>query len=145
MRTKKALLNSSINMIGFMIAFIPNIIVRKMFLEILGSELLGLNSLYANIIGWLSIAELGIGNVIVFSLYKPYAMNDKKLVRAYIKFYKSFYRTIGIIILGIGFCLTPFLKFFIESNIDLKLVSLGFILLLMNSFISYIFQVEYVY
>lgn len=140
MRTKKALLNSSINIIGFIIAFIPNIIIRKIFLETLGSELLGLNSLYTNIIGWLSIAELGIGTVIVFSLYKPYAINDKKLVRAYIRFYKSFYRTTGIIVLGIGLCLTPFLKFFIGSNIDLKLVSLGFVLFLMNSFISYIFS-----
>ena len=31
--------------------------------------MLGLNSLYNNIIGWLSIAELGVGSAIIFSLY----------------------------------------------------------------------------
>ena len=77
MRTKKALINSSVNVISFLISFIPNIIIRKIFLETLGSELLGLNSLYTNIIGWLSIFELGIGTAIIYSLYKPYAENNQ--------------------------------------------------------------------
>ena len=86
MRTKKAAINSSINILCFFITFIPNLLIRKVFLQSLGSELLGLNSLYTNIVGWLSIIELGIGPAIIFSLYKPYAKNDQKQIRAYIKF-----------------------------------------------------------
>lgn len=140
MRTKKALINSSVNIISFLIAFIPNIIIRKVFLQTLGSELLGLNSLYTNIIGWLSIFELGVGTAIIYSLYKPYAENNHKRIRAYIRFYGSFYRITGFIILALGLCIAPFLNFFIDDNIDLKLVTLGFILFLLNSFISYMFS-----
>ena len=53
MRQKKAILNSGVNILTFVITFIPQLILRKVFLETLGEDLLGLNSLYTNIIGWL--------------------------------------------------------------------------------------------
>ena len=140
MRTKKALINSSVNIIAFIVAFIPNLIIRKIFLNTLGSEILGLNSLYSNIIGWLSIVELGIGSAIIYSLYKPYAEGDKSQIRAYIGFYASFYRKVGMIILIIGLLISPYLKLFIEGKIDLKVATIGFILSLLNSFISYMFS-----
>lgn len=140
MRTRKALINSSANILCFIIAFIPSLIIRKIFLDTLGNDILGLNSLYNNIIGWLSIVELGVGTAIIYSLYKPFADNDRSQIRAYVRFYGKFYRSIGFIILIIGLIITPFLKYFIQGNVDLKLVSLGFILFLLNSFISYMFS-----
>ena len=121
MRTKKALINSSANILCFIIAFIPSLIIRKIFLDTLGSDILGLNSLYNNIIGWLSIVELGVGTAIIYSLYKPFADNDRSQIRAYIRFYGKFYRSVGFVILIIGLIITPFLKYFIKENIDLKL------------------------
>lgn len=140
MRTKKAIINSSINIITYLFLFIPNLIIRKVFLDTLGNEILGLNSLYTNIIGWLSIAELGIGGAIIFSLYRPYAENDKVKMNAYIKFYGSFYKTVGVLILIIGILISPFLKFFIQNNINMKIVIVGFLIYLLNSFISYMFS-----
>ena len=140
MRTRKALINSFINIFTYILLFIPNLIMRKVFLDTLGSEILGLSSLYNNILGWLSIIELGIGSAIVFSMYKPYADNDKKMMNAYIRFYGKFYRGIGIIILIIGICITPFLKNLIENNLNIKLVTIGFLLFLLNSFVSYMFS-----
>lgn len=140
MRTNKAVINSTVNILSFIITFIPNILIRKVFLDKLGSEILGLSSLYTNIIGWLSIAELGIGTAIIFSLYKPYAANEKGKIRAYIKFYGSFYKKIGLLMLIAGILLSPFLRYFINENINLKLVTIGFILFLFNSFLSYIYS-----
>ena len=114
MRTKKALVNSSINIVTYLLLFIPNIIIRKVFLDTLGNELLGLNSLYTNIIGWISIAELGVGSAIIFSLYKPFAENDRKMINSYIGFYGKFYRRIGFIILIVGISISPFLKFLLK-------------------------------
>lgn len=139
MRTKKALINSSTNILCFIIAFIPSLVIRKIFLDTLGNDILGLNSLFTNIIGWLSIVELGVGTAIVYSLYKPFADNDRSQIRAYIRFYGKFYRSIGFVILIIGLIITPFLKYFIKGDIDLTLVSVSFILFLINSFISYMF------
>ena len=140
MRTEKAIKNIIINMIAFLISFLPNFIIRKLFLETLGGQLLGLNSLYSNIIGWLSIIEMGIGVAIIYSLYKPYANRDYPTIRAYIRFYDHFYKRIGMIILIAGIIFTPFLKYFIKGNIDPSLLNVGFILFLINSFITYLFS-----
>lgn len=53
-------------------------VAQAIFIRILGAEYLGLNGLFNNILSMLAIAELGIGNAIIFSLYKPLADNDKK-------------------------------------------------------------------
>lgn len=141
MRKKNALINSGVNFLTFLITFLPNMFIQQLFLRILGEELRGLNGLYANIIGWLSIVELGVGTAIVFSLYKPFAQNDYASIRAYLNFYKKFYVRVGLTILGIGFILIPFLPYFIENkDIDIILVNVGFILYLLNSFISYLFS-----
>ena len=140
MRTKKSIINSSANVLATIMMFIPNIIVRKIFLDNLGSEMLGLTSLYTNIIGWLSIFDMGIGSAIIFSLYKPYANNDYKSIKSYIGFYSKFYRKIGLGILISSLFISPFIKYFISDSINYKIASIGFILYAINTFISYIFS-----
>lgn len=140
MRQKKALINSIANILSFIIVFIPNLLLRKVFIHELGNSWLGLNSLYTNIISWLSVAELGVGTAIVYSLYKPYAENDQNKIKAYINFYRTFYIAIGLIILVIGISIIPFLKFFIGKDISFNIASMTFILFLLNSFISYLFS-----
>lgn len=140
MRTRKALINSVINIASYIIIFAPNLLIRRIFLKTLGSDMLGLSSLYNNIVGWLSIFELGVGTAIVYSLYRPYAENNKEKMRAYIRFYGEFYRMIGFIILGVGIIISPFLNFFITGDIDIRIATIGFLLFLINSFISYIFS-----
>lgn len=140
MRSKKALINSSVNILSYVLIFIPNLLIRQAFISALGNEMLGLNSLYTNIISWLSIAEMGIGTAIVYSLYKPFKENDRKKISSYINFYGKFYRVIGLIILFSGITIIPFLKFFINDNIDMKLATYGYILFLINTFITYIFS-----
>ena len=140
MRTKKSIINSSANILSLIIMFIPNIIIRKIFLDSLGSEMLGLTSLYTNIISWLSIFEMGVGSAIVFSLYKPYAINNYKSIKSYIDFYGKFYRKIGLIILIASLFISPFIKYFVNDNMDYNVSSIGFILYAINTFISYMFS-----
>lgn len=140
MRTKKATINAVINMASFILTLIPNMIVRKVFLDSLGSDMLGLTSLYTNIISWLSIVDLGVGSAIIYSLYKPFANNNYREVNGYIKFYGWFYRSIGVLILLLGLVGTLFLHFFIKTNIDMRIAKVGFILFLINTIISYLFS-----
>lgn len=140
MRTKKAAINGGVSILTYIISFLPSIIVRKIFLMELGEELLGLSSLYTNIISYLSIVEMGIGSAIIFSLYKPFAENDRVKIKGYLDYYKKFYRNIGIIILIAGLCITPFLGVFIKDNINMYEASLYFILFLINTVVSYLFS-----
>ncbi len=140
MRKKKSIINSSVNIFSLLLTFLPNLIVRKAFLNSLGSEELGLISLYTNIIGWISIIEMGIGSAIVYSLYKPFYDKDYTKVNAYINYYKHFYRIVGFTILLSSFVISPYMKFFISGDIDSNFVSIGFLLFTFNTFISYIFS-----
>lgn len=140
MRTRKSIINASINIVSMILIFFPNLIVRKLFLESLGADMLGLTSLYSNIIGWLSIAELGIGSAIIYSLYKPFSNNEYNIIRSYINYYKNIYRIVGIIILILGIIISIFIEVFVKGDINLYLARFGLILYLVNTFISYIFS-----
>lgn len=140
MRKKKTIINSSVNILSLLLTFLPNLIIRKVFLDTLGSEVLGLTSMYTNIISWLSIIEMGIGNTIIYSLYKPFHNKEYYKVNAYINYYKHFYKVVGLIILLSSIIIAPFIKFFINGNISSSFVSIGFILFSLNTFISYMFS-----
>ena len=90
---------------------------RTLFLWLLGPEFLGLNGLFASVLGVLSLAELGFGTAVVCSMYKPVAEGDKELIRAYLRFYRSIYRCIGTVIFGIGLCLLPFLGRLVNGGV----------------------------
>ncbi|MDZ5000036.1 oligosaccharide flippase family protein [Clostridium perfringens] len=140
MRTKKATINTIVNIILYIIAFLPSFLVRKVFLDKLGGELLGLSSLYGNIIGVLSMVELGIGSAIVFALYKPFSNNDRVKIKGYLNYYAKFYRIVGFTILLIGIFIIPFLNIFIKNSINIIDARIYFVLFLINTFISYLFS-----
>lgn len=140
MRTKKASINIAINSIAYIIGFLPSFIVRKVFLDTLGNDMLGLSSLYLNIIGLFSIIEMGIGSAIIFSLYKPYAENNIEKMQGYLSFYKKFYIRIGSVIFAAGLLFIPFLNIFVTGNINNKDAIVYFILFLINTVITYLFS-----
>ncbi|WP_404987684.1 lipopolysaccharide biosynthesis protein [Clostridium culturomicium] len=140
MRVKKAGINVFVSLVTYIISFFPVFIVRKMFLTYLGEELLGLSSLYTNIIGLLAIVELGIGTAIIFALYKPFAEDDKVKIKGYVDFYAKFYRITGCIVSALGLCIIPFLNFFIKGQVGMVEARIYFILFLVNTVISYFFS-----
>ena len=61
------------------------LIAQAIFIRILGAEYLGVNGLFNNILAILGIVELGIGNAIIFNLYKPIADKDYELIKSLLK------------------------------------------------------------
>lgn len=47
--------------------------VRTVMIYSLGSEYLGLSSLFTSVLNVLSLAELGVGSAMVYAMYKPIA------------------------------------------------------------------------
>ena len=90
---------------------------RTLFLWLLGPEYLGLNGLFTSILGVLMLAELGFGTAIGCSMYKPVADDDRELICAYLKFYRTVYRWVGSVIFVIGLCLMPFLRQLVHGSL----------------------------
>ena len=139
-RTKNVLINMFTGTFFQVVSLIMGFISRTIFIKILSAEYLGINSLYTNILTILSFAELGIGNAIVFNLYKPIANKDNKKINILLKFYKKTYYLIGIIILVVGLGLIPFLPNLISEMPDIKEnIYLIYIIFLFDTVTSYFF------
>lgn len=139
-RTKSSLLNFLCAMIGQGFGLIVSFISRIFFIKILGSEYLGLNGLFTNILTVLSLTELGVGNAINYSLYKPLANHDKIKCKMLMNLYQKIYIIIGIIILFLGILITPFLSLFIKDIPNINNINLIYILFVINTAISYFFS-----
>lgn len=138
-RTNKSIKNASYSFIIQILLIIINFISRTIFIKILGSDYLGINGLYTNILTVLSLAELGFGNAIIYSMYKPLAESDNKKIAALLNFYKKIYNIIILVILVAGLLLIPFLQYFINSNLDINSLRIYYVLFLFNTLASYIY------
>lgn len=117
-------------------------VCRKLFLERLGAEVLGLNTTATNLLQFLNIAELGIGVAVGFSLYKPLADGDRRRINEIVALQGHLYRAIGFVVLGGALLLSCFFPL-IFSNMQLPLwyayASFGVLTLsaLLSYFVNY--------
>ena len=59
-RTKTVYINSSVTLISQIFQVILGFVIRKLFIDYLGVEYLGYNSVFANILQMLNLADMGI-------------------------------------------------------------------------------------
>lgn len=102
-------------------------------------EYVGVKGLFTNILSLLSLTELGISSVLVYSMYKPLAEKNEETLLALVGFYKKAYHLIACMIGGIGLILTPFLPYLIKDCPDLDGLYVIYLLYLANSVCSYLF------
>lgn len=137
-RTKNAVRNIYWGTLNKVIGIVLPFIVRTVLLQKLGNEYLGLNSLFSSILQILSVAELGIGNAIVFSMYKPIAEDDTATINAILNFYKKTYHFIGTVVLGFGILCVPFLSKLISGDAPADInIYILYLIYLFNTVISY--------
>lgn len=137
MKIKNSIINIVISLVSQVLTLIIAFPVRMIFINTLGIEYLGVNGLFTNILSILSIAELGIGSAITFSLYKPIAEDNKTEISGIMNLYAKIYKIIGIVIFLLGIILIPFLGYIVGSAKDIPNLILIYLLFLINSSISY--------
>ncbi len=92
-------------------------IIRTIFIQSLGAEYLGLNSLFTAILQVLNLAELGVSSALVFSMYHPIVENNVEKICQLMNLYRRYYRIIGMVILIIGAILMPVLPKLISGDV----------------------------
>lgn len=143
MSERSRLQNSFFNIIsGFasrILGMFTSFIVRTVFIQCLSSEYLGINGFYSSILSMLSLAELGFGTAMVYSMYQPLANKNTEKLRRLMDLYQKVYAIIGAVILIIGLSLTPFLEYLIKDTPDISGLKFYYLLFLFNSVVSYWF------
>lgn len=123
----------------YRIAFLSfQFIIRTVIIRQLGAEYSGLGTLFSSVLQVLNLAELGVGNALVFSMYKPIVEDDSATLCALMRMYKLLYRIIGLIIFAMGLMLIPFIPHLISGDVPAAVnVYIIYFINLLSTIITY--------
>ncbi len=144
-RVQSAVRNIAFGQMGNLITQLLGFVLRTVFISHLGDTLNGVNDLYTGILSVLSMAELGVGTALNYSLYKPVAEKDYEKIKSYMQLYKKAYRVIGLVIAVIGLAISPFLPYLVKQpeGVGLKDLTLYYFIFLFNTVSSYFVAYKY--
>ncbi len=139
-RTKKSVKNI-IYSVGFqLVTLFSKFIIKTVFIHSMGMQYAGMSTLFLDLLGVLSLAELGFGIAIAYALYEPLHSRDEKRIIKLMNYYKGIYRIVATIVFAGGLVCIPFLGVFIKDAPDIKEnLPLVFMLFVMKTVASYLF------
>ena len=138
MRVKNSMKNIFISIVTQIVIILLGFISRKVFIDNLGTEYLGINGLLTNILSMLSLVEGGIGLSIVYNLYKPLAENDTEKITALVQLYKKLYLILAIAIFILSTIMYMFLGTFIKGGTTVPFVGVVYFIFVIKNMISYL-------
>lgn len=125
--------------LGQAFSVLLSFVTRSVFAHLLAMEYMGLENLFSNVLTILSLAELGVGSAIVFSLYDPLAKNDTAKIKSLMRLFKRAYIAIGLVVAALGLVLSFFIPVLIKDVPDIPYLNLYFLCFVFNTSISYFF------
>ena len=140
-RTAKSIKNAKVALIFYFINLVLQFFSRKVFLDYLGAEVLGLNTTAQNLLGFLNLAELGIGSAISYALYKPLFQRDVKVINEIVSVQGWLYRRVAVVVIIAACVLMCFFPFIFEkAKVPLWYTYASFSVLLFSALLGYIFN-----
>ena len=137
-RTKKSIINAEVSFISYLISLFLAFFSRKIFLDNLGAEFIGLTGTLSNILGILNLSEMGIGLCISYFLFKPIVDNDIKEINNIISLLGYLYKKIGQFIVTVGLLVSLFFPLiFGHTNMSYGIIYFSFYSLLASNAIGY--------
>lgn len=132
------ILNAKINTICYFASLVVTFFTRKIFLDHLGAEFMGLTGTMSGLLGFLNLAELGISLAIGYVLYKPIFDGDRQKINEIISVLGYVYRIVGFIILFAGIVLSLFMPLiFSDTSFSWGIIYFGFYAYLTASLLGY--------
>lgn len=137
-RTKKSFQNIKISLFFYVVNLLIQFVSRKVFIECLGSEVLGLNTTAQNLLGFLNIAELGIGSAVAYNLYKPLFDKDYQSINSIVSIQGWLYRKVAMfVIVGAVVLMFFFPVIFDKAKVPMWYTYGSFLALLVSALLSY--------
>ena len=132
-------LNISVSLLHQLITGICAIVLPRFILAQFGSEVNGLMQSVSQILSYTTLMEMGIGGVVLASLYKPLAENNTAEISNVFNTTKSFFGKISAVFVVFALVLSLVAKFVVHSEFDFIYVSTMVIILAVNTFFNYYF------
>lgn len=140
-RVHRSIMNIKVGMLFYVLSLVLAFFSRRIFLDCLGVEFIGLTGMLRNILGYLNVAELGIGTSIVYFLYKPLQENNHEKINDVMSMLAFLYRCIGGIILIGGLLVSLFFPWWFNNlETSLPLTYFAFYSFLISSVAGYFFN-----
>lgn len=140
-RTKRTLQNSKVSLILFVIQILIGFYSRKIFLEYLGDEVLGLNTTLGNILSFLNLSELGIGIAMATSLYKPIHDDNHEAIAEIISVQGILYKRIAWILCCLSIPILFAIPYiFPSTECSLLYIYVSYIVFFSGSIFSYLWN-----
>ena len=140
-RVHRSVMNIKVGMLFYILSLFLAFFSRKIFLDCLGAEFIGLTGMLMNIMSFLSVAELGIGTSIIYFLYKPLQEDDHEKINDVMSMLAFLYRCIGFIIGICGIVVSLFFPWWFGNlSTGLPLVYFAFYSFLATSISGYLFN-----
>lgn len=98
-RKRKLVLNTITGIFYEIVTLICGFILPRFFLTCYGSEVNGLVSSITQFLGFITLAECGVGAVVQSSLYKPLADKNEEEISKIVVSSERFFRKIAFILL----------------------------------------------
>lgn len=137
-RTARVIQNAKVALFFYCINLILQFFSRKIFLDYLGAELLGLNTTALNLLQFLNLAESGIGAAVAFALYKPLNQGHKQEIIDIVSLQGWFYRWVGLFVIAGSLVLMLFFPWiFAKAQVPLIYAYGTFIAFLISALLSY--------
>ncbi|WP_342432774.1 oligosaccharide flippase family protein [Neobacillus sp. FSL H8-0543] len=138
MRSINSIKNIAISISTQLIIILLGFISRKVFLDSLGTEYLGVNGVLTNVLGMLALIEGGIGASITYYLYKPLADKDKPKIIALVQLFKKAYTILAIVTFILSLLFYPFLDTILKGSESVSYIHLAYFIFVTKNIISYL-------
>ena len=140
-RTARVIQNAKVALFFYCINLVLQFFSRKIFLDYLGAELLGLSTTTQNLLQFLNLAESGIGAAVAFALYKPLSVGNRQEINDIVSIQGWFYRWVGFFAIFGGIILMFFFPLiFSKANVPLIYAYITFTTFLVSSLLGYFFN-----
>ena len=137
-RVHKSMLNAEVNLLFYFLSLFFAFFSRKIFLDNLGAEFIGLTGTLNNILGYLNLSELGISACIGYFLFKPIQANNRQEIQDILSLLGYLYNWIGGIIFAGAFLISLFFPLiFAHAGLSIGIIYFTFYSFLGSSLIGY--------
>ena len=140
-RNKLLKLNTYFGVLNQLVSVICGLVLPRLILLTYGSSVNGLVNSITELLGIISLLEMGMGTVVQSTLYKPLANNDKYSLNVIYYTANRFFRNLGKVFSAYVLCLMLFVPYVFISEFDLIFIIILIFAISISMFAQYYFGI----